>query len=222
MPEYSTRPPECRASHAGARRSRTGPVEGMAISRIMSPGGHLATTVLACAAAGLLTGSATFTAGVALGGFFIDVDHAADYVLVEGQRDLRPGSFLRYYVEGRARRLILPLHSYELFGILGVLAWWFESPWLLGYLAGGSMHLLLDIAFNGRLTPRNIWAFYSIAYRARHRFAASALFGAEAVEPASQNFWKDFVRGTRLRRRPASGSTAERPVTDAAPPPAGG
>ena len=174
----------------------------------MSPGGHLATTAVACGATVLLGGPAPLVAGVALGGFLIDVDHAVDYVLFDGQRDLRPGAFLRYYVEGRARRLVLALHSYELFAILGALAWWTESPWLAGYLLGGSMHLALDIAFNGQLTPRSIWAFYSFAYRARHRFAAAALFGDAPVEPASSRFWRDFFLGARPHRpaSPASGT----------------
>src|SRR5713101_1875621 len=41
----------------------------------MSPGGHLVTTVLACGAVYGVTGSAPLTAGLAAGGFFIDVDH---------------------------------------------------------------------------------------------------------------------------------------------------
>jgi hypothetical protein len=70
----------------------------------MSPGGHLVTTAVACAATGLRTDSAPLTAGIALGGFCIDVDHAVDYVVFDGQTDLRPGAFLRYYLEGRAAR----------------------------------------------------------------------------------------------------------------------
>src|SRR5262245_60838218 len=136
----------------------------------MSPGGHLATTAVACAATALGTGSLPLSAGVALGGFCIDVDHAVDYLLVERQADLRPQAFLRYYVEGQPRRLVLALHSYELFAALAALAWLTASPWLVGYLAGGLMHLALDIAVNGQQTPRSIWAFYSFAYRARRRF----------------------------------------------------
>jgi hypothetical protein len=166
----------------------------------MSPGGHLVTTAGVCAAAAMLTGSAALTAGIALGGFFIDVDHAVDYVLFERQADLRPGTFLRYYLEGRVQRLVLALHSYELFAALGVLAWWLQTPWLAGYLVGGLMHLALDIAFNGQLTPRSIWAFYSFAYRARHRFAGPALLGQTARQPASSRFWLDFFRGSRLER----------------------
>src|SRR5262249_9450078 len=84
----------------------------------MSPGGHLGTPGVACAAIAMLTGAAGVTAGVAVGGFLIDVDHAVDYVLFDGQGDLRPGAFLRYYLEGRVQRLVLVLHSYELFAVL--------------------------------------------------------------------------------------------------------
>ena len=66
----------------------------------MSPGGHLVTTVAACGAAAATTDSWPLVAGLAAGGFWIDIDHAIDYVLVERQRDLRPGAFLRYYVNG--------------------------------------------------------------------------------------------------------------------------
>lgn len=164
----------------------------------MSPGGHLVTTALACGALGATTGSAALVAGVAVGGFLIDVDHAVDYVLFDGQRDLRPAKFLRYYLESRARYLVLVLHSYELFALLGALAWWFEAPALVGYLLGGLMHLGLDIAFNGKLTPRNIWAFYSFTHRARHGFSAPALLGETTRTSTSQRFWVDFFRGGAL------------------------
>src|SRR5262245_12622879 len=147
----------------------------------MSPGGHLVTTIAACAATAALGGPAPLVAGVALGGFFIDVDHAVDYVLFDRQTDLRPAAFLRYFLPGLARHVVLALHSYELFGLLGLLAWWSGNPGLAGYLLGGLMHLGLDIAFNGKLTPRSIWAFYSFVYRARHRFAAPALLGDAGV-----------------------------------------
>jgi len=78
----------------------------------MSPGGHLVTTVTACAAAAATTESWPLVAGLAAGGFWIDVDHAIDYVVFERQRDLRPGAFLRYYLEGRVRRTVLALHDY--------------------------------------------------------------------------------------------------------------
>jgi len=190
----------------------------------MSPGGHLATTVAACTAALALTrtmpaGEAlALVAGIAAGGFFIDVDHAVDYVVFERQRDLRPGAFLRYYLEGRMRRVVLVLHSYELFAILGALAWWSGSLPLTGYLLGALMHLGLDIVFNGEQTPRSIGAFYSFAYRARHRFDAQALFGDEP-RAVPQSFWAAFFLGARLLA-PLKRSRGKRPaaITGDAPP----
>lgn len=165
----------------------------------MSPGGHLVTTVAACAATAVVTGSLPLTAGVAAGGFLIDVDHAIDYVFVDGQRDVRPSAFLRYYLEGKVQRTVLLLHSYELFAVLTALAWWFAIPALAGYVAGGLLHLALDIAFNGKLTPHSIWAFYSFAYRVHHRFDAAALLGPVDVKPSGRRLWFAFFRGAEAR-----------------------
>jgi len=158
------------------------------------------TTVAACAGALALTRSLpagqelALAAGLALGGFLIDVDHAVDYVLFERQRNLRPGAFLRYYLEGRVRRTVLVLHSYELLAALGVLAWWLEALPLAGYLVGALMHLALDLAFNGESTPRSIVAFYSFAYRAAHRFDARILLGL-TPRRAPARFWTAFFTG---------------------------
>src|SRR6266508_2297664 len=115
----------------------------------MSPGGHLVTTALACAAVYAGTGSAALTAGLAAGGFLIDLDHVFDYVVFERQRDLRPAAFLRHYLEGRVRRVVLPLHSYELLALLVLMAWLSNCEWLWGYGLGMALHLPLDIIFNG-------------------------------------------------------------------------
>ena len=160
----------------------------------MSPGGHLVTTVAACAAVAVAAESWPLVAGLALGGFAIDVDHAVDYVVVERQRDLRPDAFLRYYLEGRARRTVLVLHSWELFAVLIALAWATANPWLLGYVGGGLMHIALDLAFNAEFTPRSIVAFYSFAYRAFHRFDSARLLGAE-TRTTSAGFWTAFFGG---------------------------
>jgi len=163
----------------------------------MSPGGHAATTVVASAATAYLSGSLSLATAVALGGFVIDVDHAIDYVLFNRQRDLRPTAFLRYYLEGRAQLVVLALHSWELFALLAAIAWWMEWPLLWGYLGGAAMHLLLDIAFNGELLPKNIVAFYSFAYRAAHGFNGAALHGhRERIVPVK--FWSAFFKGASL------------------------
>jgi hypothetical protein len=145
-----------------------------------------------------ITGDATATAAVAAGGFFIDVDHAVDYVVFERQRDLRPGVFLRYYLEGRTRRVVLALHSYELFALIALAAWWTGAVWLWGYLLGGLMHLALDLIFNGELTPRSIVPFYSFLYRLAHRFEARAMLGEPEIAPPPRAFWAAFFQGSKV------------------------
>ena len=50
-----------------------------------------------------------------------------------------------------------------------------------------------------RLTPKNIFAFYSFGFRWAHGFDAAALFGSEPrVAPAS--FWRSLFLGARLAR----------------------
>ena len=157
------------------------------------------TTVAVCAASAAATHSWPLVLGLAAGGFWIDVDHAIDYVVVERQRDLRPGAFLRYYLEGRVRRTVLVLHSWELLAALVVLAWTTASPWLLGYVGGALMHLALDLAFNGEFTPRSILAFYSFTYRAAHRFDAQRLLGAGPPRQVASAFWAAFFGGAEPR-----------------------
>jgi hypothetical protein len=161
----------------------------------MSPGGHLVTTLAVCAATATATQSWPLVLGLAAGGFCIDVDHAVDYVVVERRRDLRPSTFLRYYLEGRVRRTVLALHSWELFAVLVALAWSTGNPWLLGYVGGGLMHLALDLAFNGEYTPNSIVLFYSFAYRAWHRFDAGRLLGSDAPRSVAASFWRAFFGG---------------------------
>jgi len=176
----------------------------------MSPGGHLVTTAIAGGVVLAATGSIPLAAGFAVGGFLIDVDHVVDYVTVERRRELTPAAFLRYYTAGRAQHVVLALHSYELFLALAVLTWWLDSAWLAGYLLGGAMHLALDIGFNGRLTPKNIFAFYSFTFRLAHRFDAEALLGSEPrIVPGG--FWRSFFLGARLAG-PRVGRRAAVPV----------
>jgi len=175
----------------------------------MSPGGHLVTTVAACAASVVLTrdlplaDTVALAGGIATGGFLIDVDHAIDYVFVERQR-----AFLNYYVEGRMRRTVLALHSYELFAVLIAAMLWLNSLPLTGYVLGALMHLTLDLMFNAELTPRSIAAFYSFTYRAAHRFEAVALLGRPELRPPS-GFWATFFSGAQPTRATPVTAVAE-------------
>ncbi|MGH7415861.1 MAG: hypothetical protein ACREKJ_16825 [Candidatus Rokuibacteriota bacterium] len=182
----------------------------------MSPGGHLVTTAVACAGVYAGTESIALTAGLAAGGFLIDVDHAVDYVLFEGQRDLRPGSFLRYYLGGKAQRGVLVLHSYELLALLAIVAWLTGVEWLWGWVLGMLLHLPLDIIFNGRFASGGLVHFYSFIVRARAGFRL-ARFADRPVRPVTdQGFWTVFFQGGQLEGEPAAcaprGAVASDPV----------
>jgi len=170
----------------------------------VSPGGHLVTTAVACAAVQAATGSAALTAGVAAGGFLIDLDHVLDYVAFERQRDLRPAAFLRYYLAGRTRTVVLFLHSYEVLALLAFSAWAWNLTWLWGYVLGAAaLHLPLDIVFNGKVAGRNMVPFYSLAYRARAGFQTMRLLDTRRLAAPPSRFWSAFFVGSVVRRKPA-------------------
>ena len=169
----------------------------------MSPGGHLVTTAAACAAVYAGTGSPALTAGLAAGGFLIDIDHVVDYVLFERQRDLRPASFLKYYLSGRVRRVVLVLHSYELLVLLGALAWFSGAEWLWGWVFGMLLHLPLDIIFNGKFASGGLVHFYSFIVRARSGFRADHFTDRKRRPVADNAFWKAFFQGAQLAHEPA-------------------
>jgi hypothetical protein len=176
----------------------------------VSPGGHLLTTAAACAAVYAGTGSTELVAGLAAGGFLIDVDHMVDYVLFERQRDLRPGAFLRYYLSGRAERVVLMLHSYELLALLAVLAWITRVDWLWGWVFGMLLHLPLDVIFNGKFASGGMLHFYSFIVRARAGFRAAHFTDRPVVPVPADQFWGPFFAGGRL-----ADEAVERPVSPA-------
>jgi hypothetical protein len=132
-----------------------------------------------------------------------------DYVLVEGQRDLRPAAFLRFYSEQRMSRVALVLHSYELLAVLAALAWITNWVPLWGYVLGFSLHLPLDIYFNGRMLSRNLVPFYSLVYRWRLGFRAGPLLGL-AIQRSAGSFWRCFF--AELFPRTPIGSAAAAPA----------
>jgi len=180
----------------------------------MSPGGHLVTTAATAAAVYAGTGSLELTAGLVAGGFLIDVDHVVDYVCFDRQRDLRPGTFLRYYNEAHFSRIVLLLHSYEMALLLAVIAWLANPVWLWGYLLGMALHLPLDLIFNGRYEPNGVVAFYSFIYRWRARFRGDRLLTGSYLGPTPPGFLAAFFLGPTVRRpeTPAKITQETRPL----------
>ena len=137
------------------------------------------------------------------------------------QRDLRPSAFLKHYLEGRVRQVVLPLHSYELLALLIVLAWVTNREWLWGYVLGMALHLPLDIVFNGRLVSGGLVHFYSFAVRARAGFLAERFADPTLLAPLAESFWVSFFRGSRLKSTRASAPrrASRRPSLAAVPEP---
>jgi len=121
---------------------------------------------------------AALALGAFAGGFLIDLDHYFDYFVFNGQRDPHPRRFHEYYVNNRFSRVVLALHSYELFAAQAVFAYLWACPWMAGYLFGAALHMGLDLAFNGAVI-RDVIPFYSFAYRARHGFCRHRLLKSE-------------------------------------------
>ncbi|HSU87219.1 MAG TPA: hypothetical protein VLL56_00195 [Terriglobia bacterium] len=178
----------------------------------MMPGGHLATSLALAAATYQITGSAEAAAGCIAGGFLIDVDHYLDYLIFEEQwRRPSPVSFLRYYFTNRPRKLVLPLHSFELMTVL--LAVILAHPWplLVGYWVGAAMHLTFDVLVNGEHELRRAVAFYFFGYRVYNRFTAENLMKdlvvhAEAgTQPVKDFFlrWRSLKEDDRVEPVPA-------------------
>lgn len=147
------------------------------------------------------------------------MDHVIDYVLFERQRDLRPGSFLRYYLNGKAQRVVLVLHSYELLALLAAVAWHTNVDWLWGWVFGMLLHLPLDIVFNGKFASRGLVHFYSFIVRARAGFRAGRFVDRRPRLIAADDFWPAFFRGSQLADdAPKDKAPSPRPAKRAAEP----
>jgi hypothetical protein len=140
-----------------------------------------------------------------------------DYVLFERQRDLRPGSFLRYYLEGKAQRVVLILHSYELLALLAAVAWFTNVAWLWGWVFGMLLHLPLDIVFNGKFASGGLVHFYSFIVRARAGFRADRFTDRRPRSMSGEGFWAAFFKGAQLEDD-ASKDPSRRPETRASEP----
>ena len=161
----------------------------------MMPGGHLATAVALSGVAYAATGSVEAAAGCFAGGFLIDVDHYLDYIFFEKQwRRPSPLSFLKYYFSFSPRKLVLPLHSAELMTFLFVFILVHPWPLLVGYWVGALMHLTFDVLVNGDVGLKRPVLFYSFAYRASYRFAATYLIRTDASVKLSTRPVRDFFR----------------------------
>lgn len=102
---------------------------------------------------------ATFISGV-----FIDIDHIFDFLVFSGER-YSIQNFNSWCYEMRWTKITLIFHSYELFILLGFIAYYTRSKATLGILCGAVIHVLLDQFSNLKYFKLSPW-FYFITYRA--------------------------------------------------------
>ena len=159
--------------------------------------------------------------GLATGKLLIDVDHVIDYVLFERQRDLQTGSFLpRYYLNGKAQRVVLVLHSYELLVLLAAVAWYTNVDWLWEWVIGTLLHLPFDIVFNGKFASSGLVHFYSFIVRARAGFRTDRFVDRRPRPIVADDFWSassGAPSAWRTRRRKGPVRSSGRPPGRAGP-----
>ncbi|WP_420264142.1 hypothetical protein [Candidatus Magnetominusculus dajiuhuensis] len=129
----------------------------------------MTTRVHACTSAALggviyaITNSWQEAAAALITGVFIDIDHIFDFLIFSGER-LTMRNFTSWCGEMKWNRITLIFHSYELFIVLGFIAYYSGSETVTGILYGAVLHVLLDQTGNLRKYQFSQW-FYFLAYR---------------------------------------------------------
>ena len=115
-----------------------------------------------------MAAGASFATGV-----LIDADHLVDYFRVRGLHfDWQDFMGSSYFAD--AGKIIVPLHSVELLGVLWLLSSRLDRAATLGVATSFCLHLLLDRLAN----PLHPLA-YSLIFRWLHRFEHSAIVRGE-------------------------------------------
>lgn len=157
---------------------------------------HLSIHFLLAVLAGYFVGrhfkkiSLGVTAGV-LGGFFIDLDHILEYLLVFGTH-----FNLLYFFQGRqfltSDKIHIFFHAWEYIPVIALAGWLFwkkkkiaAATFLLALATGVTVHLITDCIVN-KYPPRN----YSIIYRWHNDFSAKKLLSPEQYQKDEEHkFW---------------------------------
>ena len=111
-----------------------------------------------------------------LSGVLIDLDHIIDFFLFSGEKFSLP-AFFSWCNDARWKKISLLLHSYELWGLLCLAAFYFDSAVLRGVLWGAGLHLGLDQIANSKKYPLSPW-FYFLWYRIAAGFRRERLMSS--------------------------------------------
>jgi len=129
----------------------------------MNTQAHIITSVALATALYTHSHSIAESAACFLTGVLIDLDHLIDFYLFSGEKFSRK-RFFSWCLEGRWQKITLLFHSYEIYGLLFLASFFFDSAVLRGLLWGAGLHLVLDQVANSmkyRLSP---W-FYLLGFR---------------------------------------------------------
>lgn len=113
------------------------------------------------------TSSAAMALFAFLSGILIDLDHLLDFLVLSGMR-FSVKNLFRWCNEGLWEKIVLILHSYELYIIFALFAYYFPHPVTTGICLGVGLHLLLDQIGN-RYMLKHLSInplFYFFTYRA--------------------------------------------------------
>jgi len=132
---------------------------------------HIAASAAAGAAVYTITGSEPMAAALFLGGVFVDIDHLYDYLVLSGER-FSLKAFFSWFNDVRWERIYVLFHSYELYTLLVLFAFWLRNDILTGLAAGIGIHFIMDqIAvlkpINGVRLSR---LFYFLSFRCTSNF----------------------------------------------------
>ena len=139
---------------------------------------HVAASIIVSAGTYVLSDSATMAAVTLFSGIFIDADHLIDYAVMSRPPYSIRRLFETYYNKKMSHVLVI-LHSWELIGILALIA--IASNWepiSTGLLIGMGHHMLLDQIFNH---PYPLG--YFLTFRIFSRLSAERCFHRPSVTP---------------------------------------
>ncbi len=100
-------------------------------------------------------------------GFFIDIDHFFDHLILERRRAFNLKNFFYYYENLQPPKLYFVFHSIEFVLLLWLLTIFYDfNLYILAFTVGVSQHIFLDlfnlVIFKIRLSPYFYFMFYRI------------------------------------------------------------
>lgn len=115
-----------------------------------------------------LTKSKLIAISAFVSGVLIDLDHIFDFLVFSGER-FSIKRFFSWFWDTRWEKITILFHSYELYLVLGIIAFFYPNDILIGVLLGGGLHLILDqigvfnFDFRSYLKPAPM--YYFLTYR---------------------------------------------------------